>query len=65
MIPDVSAPDRPQFADAEHSVLADDIKELKFGYYGISEQRGHRRGANVARPVGRPAAAARNSFAWT
>jgi general secretion pathway protein J len=30
----------PQFADAEHSVLADDIKELKFGYYGISNTAG-------------------------
>ena len=36
MIPDVSAPDRPEFVDAEHSVLADDIKELKFGYYGVN-----------------------------
>ncbi len=35
MIPDVNSPDRPEFADAEHSVLADDIKELKLGYYGI------------------------------
>ena len=36
MIPDVGALDKPEFADAEHSVLADDIKELKIGYYGIS-----------------------------
>jgi general secretion pathway protein J len=36
MIPDVNALDRPDFAEAEHSVLADDIKELKFGYYGIN-----------------------------
>ena len=36
MIPDVNAADRPDFADAEHSVLADDIKELKFGYYGVN-----------------------------
>ena len=36
MIPDVNALDRPDFADAEHSVLADDIKELKFGYYGVN-----------------------------
>ena len=40
MIPDVSAPDRPEFADAEHSVLADDIKELKIAYYGINENAG-------------------------
>jgi general secretion pathway protein J len=40
MIPDLSAPDMPQFADAEHSVLADDIKEVKFGYYGISNTAG-------------------------
>jgi general secretion pathway protein J len=40
MIPDVSAPDRPEFADAEHSVLADDIKELKFAYYGINNNAG-------------------------
>ena len=40
MIPDVSAPDRPDFADAEHSVLADDIKELKFSYYGVNTGAG-------------------------
>ena len=40
MIPDLSAPDMPQFADAEHSVIADDIKELKFGYYGVSNNAG-------------------------
>jgi general secretion pathway protein J len=36
MIPDVNAADRPEFADAERSVLADDIKELKLGYYGVN-----------------------------
>jgi general secretion pathway protein J len=36
MIPDVGALDRPEFADAERSVLADDIKEVKFGYYGLN-----------------------------
>jgi general secretion pathway protein J len=36
MIPDLNAIDKPEFVDAEHSVLADDIKELKLGYYGIS-----------------------------
>jgi len=36
MIPDVNAADRPEFADADRSVLADDIKEIKLGYYGIS-----------------------------
>ena len=40
MIPDLSAPDRPDFADAEHSVLADDIKELKFGYFGVNTGAG-------------------------
>jgi len=40
MIPDVTSPDRPEFADADHSVLADDIKELKLGYYGISNNAG-------------------------
>ena len=40
MIPDLSAADRPEFADAEHSVLADDIKELKFGYYGVNTGAG-------------------------
>jgi len=40
VIPDVSAPDRPDFADAEHSVLADDIKELKFSYYGVNTGAG-------------------------
>ena len=36
MIPDLNSPDRPDFADAEHSVLADDIKELKFSYFGVN-----------------------------
>jgi general secretion pathway protein J len=36
MIPDVNAPDRPDFAGAEHSVLADDIREVKFAYYGLN-----------------------------
>jgi len=36
MIPDVGALDKPDFSDVEHSVLADDIKELKFGYYGVN-----------------------------
>lgn len=36
VIPDVNALDRPEFGDAERSVLADDIKELKFGYYGVN-----------------------------
>lgn len=40
MIPDVNALDPPDFASAEHSVLADDIKEVKFAYYGISNDAG-------------------------
>jgi general secretion pathway protein J len=36
MIPDIGALDRPEFADPEFSVLADDIKELKIGYYGVA-----------------------------
>jgi len=40
MIPDLNSPDRPEFAEAEHSVLADDIKELKFGYYGVNTGAG-------------------------
>ena len=40
VIPDVSAPDRPDFADAEHSVLADDVKELKLSYYGVNTGAG-------------------------
>jgi general secretion pathway protein J len=36
VIPDVNALDRPEFGDAERSVLADDIKQLKFGYYGVN-----------------------------
>jgi general secretion pathway protein J len=40
VIPDVSAPDRPDFTDAEHSVLADDIKELKLSYYGVNTGAG-------------------------
>jgi general secretion pathway protein J len=36
MIPDVGALDKPEFVDADRSVLADDIKELKFAYYGIN-----------------------------
>jgi general secretion pathway protein J len=34
MIPDLNALDMPTFDDAQRSVLADDIKELKFGYFG-------------------------------
>ena len=34
MIPDVNALDPPAFSDAERSVIADDVKELKMGYYG-------------------------------
>jgi general secretion pathway protein J len=40
MIPDVNSQDRPDFADAEHSVLADDIKELKIAYYGVGNDGG-------------------------
>lgn len=36
MIPDVNALDRPEFGGAEHSVLADDITQLKFGYFGVN-----------------------------
>ena len=36
MIPDVGALDLPEFADADRSVLADDIKELKIAYYGVN-----------------------------
>jgi general secretion pathway protein J len=34
MIPDVAALEEPEFRDAERSILADDIAELKVGYYG-------------------------------
>ena len=34
MIPDVAALQDPEFRDAERSVLADDIAELKIGYFG-------------------------------
>jgi general secretion pathway protein J len=34
MIPDVNALDLPKFDDAQRSVLADDIKDVKFGYFG-------------------------------
>ncbi len=34
MIPDVNALDMPRFADAERSVLADDIKSIEVSYYG-------------------------------
>ena len=33
-IPDVGATQSPEFRDAERSVLADDIAELKVGYFG-------------------------------
>ncbi len=33
-IPDTSALQAPEFVDAERSVLADDIAELKIGYFG-------------------------------
>ena len=36
VIPDVNALDRPEFGDADRSVLADDIKELKIGYFGVN-----------------------------
>ena len=34
MVPDTAALQEPEFNDAERSVLADDIAELKIGYYG-------------------------------
>ena len=34
VIPDLNALDLPGFADAERSVLADDVKALKISYYG-------------------------------
>jgi general secretion pathway protein J len=34
MIPDLNALDMPKFDDAQRSVLADDIRTLKIGYYG-------------------------------
>jgi len=34
MIPDLSQLQEPEFRDPERSVLADDIAELKIGYYG-------------------------------
>jgi len=34
VIPNYNATTMPDFADAERSVLADDIKELKLGYFG-------------------------------
>ena len=34
MIPDLTTPDEPEFKDAERSVLADDVTELKIAYYG-------------------------------
>ena len=33
-IPDVSSPQAPEFGNAERSVLADDIAELRIGYFG-------------------------------
>ena len=36
IIPDVNALDMPEFLDADRSVLADDIKELKIAYYGVN-----------------------------
>lgn len=34
VVPDVTALQEPEFRDAERSVLADDIAELKVGYFG-------------------------------
>jgi general secretion pathway protein J len=34
IVPDVAALQEPEFRDAERSILADDIAELKVGYYG-------------------------------
>jgi general secretion pathway protein J len=39
-IPDVNSQDLPDFNDAERSVLADDIKELKISYYGVGNDAG-------------------------
>ena len=47
MIPDVNSQDRPDFTDAERSVLADDIKELKIAYTVWTMTRPGR-GADVA-----------------
>ncbi|HEY5310320.1 MAG TPA: hypothetical protein VIK97_17530, partial [Casimicrobiaceae bacterium] len=33
-IPDLSALDMPKFDESQRSVLADDIKEMKIGYFG-------------------------------
>jgi general secretion pathway protein J len=40
VIPDVNALDLPTFTGAEHSVLADDIKEIKFAYFGVANDAG-------------------------
>ena len=37
MIPDVSATAMPEFSGNDHSVLAEDIAELKLQYYGRDE----------------------------
>lgn len=34
IVPDVTALEAPEFAEAERSVLADDIAELRIGYFG-------------------------------
>ena len=49
---------QPEFRDAERSVLADGIAELKIGYFGRDANAADARRADVARSLGRPAAPA-------
>ena len=48
----------PEFRDAERSVMAEGIAEIKVGYFGRDRQGRRRRRADVARSLGRPAAIA-------
>ena len=58
MIPDAAALQAPEFRDAERSVLADGIAELQDRLFRPRSRRGRCRRADVARPLGRQAAAA-------
>ena len=58
VIPDLDALSLPTFDEAERSVLADDIKELEFAYFGRDRGAAYDVAPTWREPLGRPAAAA-------
>ena len=57
-IPDPAATENPEFTDAEHSVLAEGIAELRVSYFGRDANAADVDVAELARSLGRPAATA-------